>query len=150
MSRVAPRSPNKYGAKRTTLPELPGQTFDSKAEARRARELLLMEKAGEIRDLKFHVRYPLKVNGQLVCTYVADFTYRTPRKTRDVVLMTSPPTYGPEYDSWGWRTSADGGQTWTPTVTVEDVKSAPTRTPVFKLKKKLMRAIYGLDVQEVA
>lgn len=32
---------------------------------------------------------------------------------------------------------------------VEDVKSAPTRTALYKLKKKLLFAIYGLEVKEV-
>lgn len=31
---------------------------------------------------------------------------------------------------------------------VEDVKSPATKTPVYQLKKKLIRAIYGLDIQE--
>lgn len=32
---------------------------------------------------------------------------------------------------------------------VEDVKSAPTATPLYKLKKKLVKAIYGIDIMEV-
>ena len=32
---------------------------------------------------------------------------------------------------------------------VEDVKSKPTITYSYKLKKKLMKAVYGLDVTEV-
>ena len=32
---------------------------------------------------------------------------------------------------------------------VEDVKSEPTKTPLYKLKKKLVQAIYGVEIIEV-
>lgn len=32
---------------------------------------------------------------------------------------------------------------------VEDTKSKPTRTPVYRLKKKLMEALYGITITEV-
>jgi hypothetical protein len=32
---------------------------------------------------------------------------------------------------------------------VEDVKSKATRTPLYKWKKKLVEAIYGIDVKEI-
>jgi hypothetical protein len=32
---------------------------------------------------------------------------------------------------------------------VEDVKSPPTRTPVYRLKRKLMAALYGIEIREV-
>jgi hypothetical protein len=32
---------------------------------------------------------------------------------------------------------------------VEDVKSVATRTPVYRLKRKLMAALYGIDIVEV-
>lgn len=68
-----PRNPrNKYSAQRTTVD---GRTFASKKEARRYGQLKLREAAGEIRDLLLQVRFPLEVNGVLVCTYVADFVY---------------------------------------------------------------------------
>lgn len=65
---------NKFGAKRVTLG---GITFDSKAEAKRYSELKLLERAGEITSLRVHHRYPLKVDGTLVCTYECDFDYRS-------------------------------------------------------------------------
>jgi ribosomal protein L37E len=34
-------------------------------------------------------------------------------------------------------------------LTVEDVKSKATRTPLYRVKKKLMKAIHGIDVREV-
>jgi hypothetical protein len=62
----------KYGNRKT---ELDGVTFDSAKEARRWSELNLLQRAGQIRDLRRQVRYPLKVEGKLICTLVADFAY---------------------------------------------------------------------------
>lgn len=33
-------------------------------------------------------------------------------------------------------------------IIVEDVKSTPTKTPEYRIKKKLMYAFYGIDVRE--
>ena len=63
---------NKFGAIRESID---GHSFHSRAEARRYSELKLLERAGQITDLKLQVRFPLKVNDKLVCTYCADFTY---------------------------------------------------------------------------
>jgi Protein of unknown function (DUF1064) len=37
----------------------------------------------------------------------------------------------------------------TGTLIVEDVKSPATKTPVYQLKKKLVKAIYGIEIHEV-
>lgn len=50
--------------------------FASKKEARRYNELYLLERAGQITDLKEKTRYPLVVNGVKVCEYEDDFSYR--------------------------------------------------------------------------
>lgn len=65
--------------------EVEGIRFASRLEARRYQELRLMERAGEIRDLELQPRYPLRVNGRLICTYVADFKYWDMRDGRRVV-----------------------------------------------------------------
>lgn len=52
-----------------------GITFDSKREAKRYGELMLLLRAGLIRDLTLQKRYSLLVNGELICAYVADFDY---------------------------------------------------------------------------
>ena len=100
---------SKYNARRTTVD---GITFDSGAESRRYSELVLLERAKDIRGLERQPRFRLEVGGVHVCTYVADFSY--------------------------WR----GDER-----IVEDVKGV--RTATFIIKKKLMRAIYGIDVVEV-
>lgn len=65
---------NKYHAKKA---EFNGIKFDSIHEKNRYVELLLMEKANAVQDLKTHVKFPLipksKYGREIV--YVADFTY---------------------------------------------------------------------------
>ena len=84
---------NKYQSIKTTVN---GITFDSRKEARRYQELLLLQRAGVIRDLKMQVKYVLipaqyevyeryGKNGQRLkdgekliekeCAYFADFVY---------------------------------------------------------------------------
>lgn len=101
----------KYGNVRT---EYAGLKFDSRAEARRAAELELLERAGKIRGLCRQVRFPLKVNDQLITTYICDFQYFDTVTGRKVI---------------------------------EDVKGVRTREYV--IKKKLMRAIYEIEISEV-
>lgn len=59
---------NKYGAKRVDC-------FDSQKEARRYRDLQLMQDAGEITALTVHPEFHLIVNGEEVCIYEADSLY---------------------------------------------------------------------------
>ena len=65
----------KYG---NTKVEIDGMPFDSKREAARWRELRLLERAGEISDLRRQVRYELvpKMPGERPVDYIADFVYR--------------------------------------------------------------------------
>jgi len=104
------QKPSKY---RNKPVELSGIRFASQREAARYKELRLLERTKDIALLRLQVRHPLRVNGQLICTYVSDFEY-----------------YG---DGTG--------------LVVEDVKGV--KTPVYKLKKKLMRAVYGIEIREV-
>jgi hypothetical protein len=64
--------PPKYRNKKTVVD---GITFDSVKEANRYAELVLLERSGVIQNLRRQVRFPLSVNGQLICTYVADAVY---------------------------------------------------------------------------
>ena len=106
---------NKFNAVRTWNG---GHWFASKAEARRYTELLLLESAGEIRDIELQPTYPLLTptpDGSLVSTakYVADFRYR----------------------------DIPSGAT-----VVEDVKGV--RTQVYKLKRRWVEAQYGITIIE--
>lgn len=69
MNRAAP---SKFRAVPT---EIDGIRFASKREAARYRELRLLERAGQITDLRLQVRYPLVVNGVKIGRYTADFVY---------------------------------------------------------------------------
>lgn len=92
-----------------------GLTFDSEREARRWGELKAELAAGRISHLRRQERLRCVVLGQLVCVYVADFTYIR-RGTK----------------------------------VVEDVKSAFTaKFPVYRLKKKLIRACLGIEIVQV-
>lgn len=101
---------NKYGNIKTVID---GIKFDSKRESERYLELKLLEKAGEISDLKLQPRFILqhgfKYNGKTIraITYTADFQYKEKENKREVV---------------------------------EDVKGV--ETAVFKIKKKMFLKDY--------
>jgi hypothetical protein len=63
---------SKYAAKPT---HVDGIRFASKREAARYGELSNLQRAGIITHLELQPRFPLIVNGQVVCTYVGDFRY---------------------------------------------------------------------------
>lgn len=117
MTLLKPTPIRKYANRKVTVDAI---LFDSKKEARRYLQLMLLRRAGKIRALAVHPKYPIEVLGVKICTYSADFAYEE-------------------------KIVAQGGTvTWLPIV--EDVKGA--RTPVYRLKKKLMRAVHGIDVRE--
>lgn len=65
---------NKYHAEKVTIN---GIKFDSKHEAQRWSELVLLERARAINDLQLQVKFPLIPKSQYgrEIVYVADFTY---------------------------------------------------------------------------
>ena len=86
---------NKFGAKKTTIN---GIRFDSKWEATRWQQLELLQKAGKIAGLQRQVRFPLVVNGHLICTYIADFSWTdTETGERTISDAKSPATLTPEF-----------------------------------------------------
>jgi hypothetical protein len=52
-----------------------GQSYRSLLERDRHNELLFLEKAKQVRNVRREVPYRLEVNGHLICKYVADFVY---------------------------------------------------------------------------
>lgn len=100
-----------------------GYSFDSKREHKRYCELRMLARAGDIEKLRVHQRFPLEVNGQHIAVYEADFSYYNV-------------TRGPALHR-------------TPQFVVEDVKSPATKTPLYELKKKLMKAVHNITVEEV-
>jgi len=109
---------NKYRNHRTVVGSL---KFDSKREANRWGELLLLQRAGEIKDLARQVVLPIDIRGEHICNYIADFQYY--EKTKN------------------WP---HPGEAWT--LVVEDSKGVKTRDYV--LKRKLVKAIYGIKILE--
>jgi hypothetical protein len=105
---------NKFNAKRTIVD---GLTVHSKGEAARWQELKLLERAGEITELDRQVPYDLTVKGEVIGSYVADFTYFERDKTMPNLRHV-----------------------------VEDFKGF--RTAEYRLKAKLMKAIYGIEIRE--
>ncbi len=128
---VSGTSENKY---RNTKVEYNGEVFDSKKELRRYQQLELMEKAGEIRNLRKQVKYVLIPaqrepdvigkrggikKGRVIereCAYMADFVYED-AKTGETV--------------------------------VEDVKSDITRTTEYRIKRKLMLFVHHIRIKEI-
>ncbi len=102
---------NKYRAVKTRVGS---EMMDSKLEAKTYTDLLLLQKAGAIRDLKLKPVYPLVVEETMVAKYIPDFTFTDVRSGEDVIL---------------------------------DAKGV--LTPVFRLKAKLLEAIYGKVVYVV-
>ncbi len=112
-----------------------GIQFDSKREFLRYIDLRILERAGEIRELKVHPKYPITIGGIEVriyserysktgrhMTYEADFSYRR------IVSEIS----GLEVNR----------------AVIEDVKmQSGFRTEVYKIKRALMRAM-GHDITE--
>lgn len=62
----------KYGNRKCVVD---GHKFDSEKEARRYLELKALEKAGVIKGLSLQYPIACVVNGQKVCTYIADSRY---------------------------------------------------------------------------
>ena len=121
---------NKYGSRKV---EVNGIVFDSKREAARYQELLLLEKAGEIKDIRRQVKYVLipaqyehpesttrKGRGRCVereFAYIADFVYKTILPDGDTLTI------------------------------VEDTKGF--RTKDYIIKRKLMLSVYGIRIREI-
>lgn len=98
-----------------------GIKFDSRKQARRYDELMVMLRAGIISDLRLEPQFTLQESyvtetGQRIraVRYTADFSYKF------------------------------GGR-----LVVEDVKSTATRTKEYLRNRKFMRAKFGIDIQEV-
>lgn len=123
---------SKYGNKKITVD---GKTFDSRREYKRFTELQLLERAGEISNLRMQVPFTLipaqyewyerygkngqrLTNGQKCvereCAYVADFVYIDNATGKKVV---------------------------------EDTKGM--RTKDYIIKRKLMLHVYGIKIKEV-
>ena len=113
---------SKYNAKKVTVD---GMTFDSRREANRWYELKMLERAGDIKNLRRQVKYELTpafrdYDGKVferASSYIADFVYE------QALPMGLAKTV------------------------VEDVKGH--RTKEYVLKRKMMMDKYGIRIKEV-
>lgn len=122
-----PKKGNKLHAEKVnmTMPDGTLMHFDSKREARRYMDLWLMQRSGEITNLRTQVKYPLlpkqeRKDGtkERAIDYVADFVYE---KAGETVAE----------DSKGFRNTS----------------SATYK--VFVMKRKMMLYFHGITVKEV-
>lgn len=72
-AQITTQKPSKY---RNVKVSLDGYLFDSKKEARRYQDLLLLQKAGEIQSLEPKPEaYEFSYQGVKICKYLPDFRY---------------------------------------------------------------------------
>jgi len=108
-----------------------GIRFDSKREFLRYMDLKLREKAGEIKDLRVHPKYPITIGGVPIM----------------VALNQHKPwgrhlTYEADFEYW----ELSSNRTWVSVI--EDVKmQSGHRTDVYRLKRALMKAM-GHTIEE--
>lgn len=79
-----PKKPKKSKYNNTKT-EVDGITFDSIREAKRYKDLLILQKLGEIAFLKLQVPYELNPGGTHSLVYIADFVYMEVKSGESVV-----------------------------------------------------------------
>lgn len=110
---------NKYGNRKVQSPD---GVFDSVKEYRRWKELRLLERAGEISNLHRQMAFTL-IPSQKINGKLIE---REVKYYADFTYVTKDGEF-----------------------VVEDAKSDGTRTQVYRLKKKLMLKVHGIQIKEV-
>ena len=106
------------------------EVFDSRKEMRRYQELCLLEKAGQISNLRRQVKYVL-IPSQ-----------------REVIMKNGKPKMGKVVER-GCSYIADFVYTENGKEVVEDVKGKNYRTEKYLLKRKMMLYFHGIRIREV-
>lgn len=123
------RMRSKYGNRKA---KARGKVFDSTMERSRYYTLSMLEKAGEISDLRMQVPY------ELIPAIYETQEVQLKTKTKQVQKLVQRATY---YVADFVYKDAEGNEV------VEDVKGF--RTAEYLLKKKMMRALLGIQIKEV-
>jgi hypothetical protein len=143
-----------------------GYKFDSIIECDRYKYLKLLEKANEIACLSVHPRISIVINGEKISAYIADFLYYK--------ILDKNVAYNWEFYSGqiskdinlfkdislqiGYATNLGISEKVCAKAVIEDVKGRKmkngkldkgTITPIYRIKKKLIKAIYGIKIQEI-
>ena len=108
---------SKYGNRKTVFA---GLTFDSKREAARYGELMVLERTGRIRGLQRQVKYELAPAVKFVGA----------RRTKPALVYRADFTY--------WENDSH---------IVEDVKGVETTE--FRINRHLMKSVHGIDIRIV-
>lgn len=112
-----------------------GLIFDSTREARRWEQLLLMQKAGQIKDIQRQVEYEL-----IPAQYESYERYsKKGKRLKDGVHLIEREV---KYIADFVYTKVETGET-----IVEDAKGV--RTKDYTIKRKLMLAVHGIRIKEV-
>jgi hypothetical protein len=126
---------NKY---KNRFTECDGKMFHSKREAKRYNDLKIMEKAGLIRNLQLQKKYDFVLSG----LSASDRNYHKPLKYTTASGKGNR-NVGYIADFVYERLHSNGSHY---EIVVEDCKGF--HTPVYKLKKALMKWFYDIDVYE--
>lgn len=122
---------SKFGNVQT---EVGGVVFASAREARRWQTLRLLERAGEIRELRRQEPIKIEMNGKWIFTYFADFCYITDgRIIYEDVKSESPEERAVKMQ----RAKLKGKRAF-----------STANNPVYRLKMKILKAV-GYEIQEV-
>lgn len=132
--RISMQKKQKYNTRKIVYD---GITFDSKDEIRRYNELLILKKAGEIHDLKYHEQFEL-----IPAQYETVERYsKTGKRLKDgLKLVERAAVYTSDFSYY---------LTVTGEKIVEDVKCEKTKTETYVLRRKLIYKIYGIKIKEV-
>ena len=120
----APERAHKFGARAVSVD---GFAFDSMREAARFQELKLLAAAGAITDLELQPRFPLQV--------MALYRPGPPWVIEHLGFYTADFRY----------IDCRSGE-----IVIEDVKSDPTKTAAYRLRKRIVEAVHGITITEIA
>ena len=128
------RTQAKYNNKKVCVD---GILFDSKDEVRRYYELMLLAKAGEVKDVKYHEEFEL-----IPAQYETYERYsKTGKRLKDGVrLVERAAVYTADFTYIDCSTGEK---------VVEDVKCEKTKTEAYVIRRKLMYQKYKIKIKEV-
>lgn len=128
---ILPPRESKYHSKKI---EVDGITFDSKKEARRYEELKTLENVGNIKDLELQKKFIL-IPSQREDDIIGPRGGIKKGKVieKECAYFADFYYFDVEKDKY----------------VVEDTKSPATRTEAYRIKRKLMRYVHGIEIVEI-